>query len=63
MWVKNRKTTVDKKRVRGVGEMRLVKSGTQFYIAVNGVKFASVRTPGAAKNMFKDALKAVKGVA
>lgn len=56
---KNRRTVIAAKRIRSLGALELVHSGTQFYIRINGVKFESVRTPASAKRMFQSAVEAV----
>lgn len=37
------------------GRLALVKAGTQFHMAIDGVRLESVRTPGRAKEMFEQA--------
>lgn len=52
--------TIASARIVGVGVLRLIKSGTQFHMAINDARLESVRTSNAAKNMFKDAAEALK---
>lgn len=59
--IRRRRTVVAAQRIPRLGELALVRFGTQFYCTVNGVKLESVRTIGSAKRMFETAIPALKG--
>lgn len=51
--------TLASARIAGLGVLRLVRSGTQFHMAINDARLESVRTAGAATRMFKEAAQAM----
>lgn len=56
---KPRRLTIASARITGLGVLRLVRSGTQFHMAINDARLESVRTARAAKNMFTEAAQAM----
>ena len=58
---RKRRTPIASKSIRGLGKLTIYHFGTQFYLAVNGVKLESVRTVGSAKRMFSAASEAMAG--
>lgn len=56
---RKRRTPIAAAKIAGIGQLALVRYGTQFYMTVNGAKLESVRTVGSARRMFKEAAVAM----